>query len=283
MIRRTGVRLGKYTQQPYCDYGADNCTSYLHFGIAYIKRHEDYIWGTESVFNDIALLRLDRSIPFDHVMRPVCLPKDNVREPNINTMLTVAGWGIDLTPYNRLAKRAVDIPLVNETEFCEFKDGSNMCTAPPLVNNIKTIKSPCDGDGGGPLMHQWQRRKMVIEGIVSHRTTYCGTQFPNSYTRVRHYLSWIEENVCLDGLSKTDCPTGTLIKKPKFPSDCGYTPKYPRRGNVVKPDEYSWLAVLHYEHQGSDVECVGSVINARYVLTAAHCVTGGWIRTFGRL
>lgn len=189
IIRRTGVRLGNYTQQPYCDYGADNCTSYLHFGIAYIKWHEDYIWNRKSVLNDIALIRLDRSIPFDHVIKPVCLPIDNVGEPDINTMLTVAGWGTDerSPKTNAIAKRTVYIPLVNDTELCEFMDGSNMCAGVPSVNNIITIKSACDGDGGGPLMHQWQRRRMAIEGIVSsQRGGYCGFLFPTSYTRVRH-------------------------------------------------------------------------------------------------
>lgn len=276
--------MGDFTQKPYCDYGAPNCTSYLHFGIDYIKIHEDYILY-ERLVNDIALLRLDRSVPFDHVMKPVCLPNVNVREPDINTILTVAGWGEYQIHGDRRtvpAKRTVDIPLVEDTELCILKDDSRICAAALALDYTKR-KSACPGDGGGPLMQQWQKRKMVIEGIVSLGGGACGVNVPTHYTRVRHYLSWIEENVCKDVLSNNDCPTSTSKVKPKFPTDCGYTPKHPRQGNKVRPDEYSWIAVLHYEHQGPDVECVGSVINSRYVLSAAHCVTGGWITTYGRL
>lgn len=276
--------MGNFTQQPYCDYGAANCSAYLHFGIAYIKVHEDYFHRNHIAFNDIALLRLHRIVPFDHVMKPVCLPNVNVREPDINTILTVAGWGEGGHYNDAPAKRAVDIPVVKETELCQFNDVTKFCAAVLPIENKNSGKFACSGDLGGPLMQQWQIRKMVIEGIVSFNINGCNMmRSPTHYTRVRHYLSWIEENVCTDVLYNKDCPTRISKEKLKFPTDCGYTPKHPRQGNKVKPDEYSWLAVLRYEYQGPDVECVGSVINSRYVLSAAHCVTGGWITTYGRL
>lgn len=60
----------------------------------------------------------------------------------------------------------------------------------------------------------------------------------------------------------------------KFPTDCGFTEMYPREqifgGDVIQPDEYSWIASLRYGYEGAN-GCGGSVINSRYVLTAAHC------------
>lgn len=91
--------------------------------------------------------------------------------------------------------------------------------------------------------------------------------------------------------SSTKVPSRVAAKKsprgPKFPTECGWTPMNPRGqivgDYIVEPDEYSWLASLLYGNGNSYRDCVGAVINSRYVLTAAHCLTSAALRIAGGL
>lgn len=66
---------------------------------------------------------------------------------------------------------------------------------------------------------------------------------------------------------------------PKFPRDCGEVPSGIVSkifdGKIIEPDLFSWFASLEYTRNNTDNNktCSGTVINSRYVLTAAHCVT----------
>lgn len=84
------------------------------------------------------------------------------------------------------------------------------------------------------------------------------------------------------------CPARLVqLEDLKFPKECGFTPMYPREqivgGKPVEPNEYIWLANLRYRNESVYRFCAGSVINSRYVLTAAHCVTGDSVREVGGL
>lgn len=77
----------------------------------------------------------------------------------------------------------------------------------------------------------------------------------------------------------------TTKRESKFPANCGYTAMFASRriaGGIIRPDEYSWLASLQYG-RNSNISCSGAVINSRYVLTAAECVTGESIKGAGGL
>lgn len=188
--------MGDFSKES-CDYGTSSCRSYLHFGIAHIKMHEQYRLGKGRVIdNDIALICVNERIPFNNKLKPICLPNNNVTEPVNGDVLIVSGWGKTMAPAESVAKRAVAVPLVTDPLECPYKSPSRMC-AGVLTNNINSAKTSCGGDSGGPLMKQWQREKMVIIGIVSFVPGIaCVNEFYGThYTRVRYFLHWIEANL----------------------------------------------------------------------------------------
>lgn len=58
--------------------------------------------------------------------------------------------------------------------------------------------------------------------------------------------------------------------------------KYTRiyNGSPASEGELPWMAVLYYQRR-NEPHCGATVISQKYLLTAAHCVTGEIVKKFG--
>ncbi|XP_015183396.1 PREDICTED: uncharacterized protein LOC107070065 isoform X2 [Polistes dominula] len=189
-----------------------------------IVLHPDYI--DNGFINDIALLRLEKSVTFSDYVRPVCLPQN---EPKSGTTCTVTGWG-QLFEIGRIfpdTLQEVQLPLIS-TEECRRKTiflPLYRITSGMLCAGLKDGgRDACLGDSGGPLVCSGSDNKYTIHGITSNGYGCARPGRPGVYTKVHHYLSYIErvinshDNVpsIIASCKGHRCPLGECLPKSRI-------------------------------------------------------------------
>ncbi|XP_066150496.1 phenoloxidase-activating factor 1-like [Euwallacea fornicatus] len=197
------VRLGEYdTSSPDRDCFRINRTSFcnekeINAGIEEIIPHPGYS-GDYSRYYDIALIRLDRNIPYSDYIQPICLPEPS-EASTAGDNLIVAGWGRTENGRDSNVKLKLQVPLT-EARKCRnaFAPLGVQLRDDQICAGGEDGKDSCTGDSGGPLMRTLSSdvARWVVEGVVSFGYTQCGTKgFPGVYTRVAKYVPWIHKSV----------------------------------------------------------------------------------------
>jgi len=162
--------------------------------------HPSYDRDTQK--NDIALVRLQRSVTFRRGLIPACLP-DRFRGfplASLNERPQVIGWG--KTDNNKPVSprlQQVSVPLVNNPT-CKDKYGAAIAGVDIGTTQLcagEDGKDSCAGDSGGPMLSsELNNGRWAVIGIVSFgaRGLCANSLFPGVYTRVDKYLDWIENN-----------------------------------------------------------------------------------------
>ncbi|XP_055301168.1 serine protease easter-like [Sitodiplosis mosellana] len=204
----TGVRLGEWdlSNDDDCD---DGYCSEPVLDIPVVERipHENYKSNSKTQENDIALLRLARSITFTDWIKPICLPiSPGLTGKNYdNSTFIVSGWGRTENVFccfplgtnsNIKLKAEVDGVPINQCNNV-YRERNVMLTDKQLcAGGGVSGKDSCKGDSGGPLMtkHNPDPYHMFIylAGLVSFGPWPCGLAgWPGVYTRVDQYTDWI--------------------------------------------------------------------------------------------
>jgi len=226
-FKLTKVRLGEHKLSSDVDCGLDpnqpstgpgsdpicNDTP-QDFDIEEIIFHQDY--GVPHVFrNDIALLRLSGPANFSDFVKPICLPFDHdVNENYVETTansnpplaVKVAGWGATnergRDPADALQKLNVPIFPGNKCVDVYKTRGGILDSQSQMCAGGEPGEDSCVGDSGSALMReerlpdQRTKYRWKLLGVVSFGPRLCGTSgVPGVYSRMRHYLDWILENI----------------------------------------------------------------------------------------
>ncbi|GAB0087376.1 serine protease snake-like [Sergentomyia squamirostris] len=186
------IRLGEHNLESDKDNDAVK-----DYGIEQVIIHPQY--RSQTVYNDIALVRLNRTVTFSKFIKPVCL---NNKEESDGLGLSAIGWGhtqFGGEPSAILQKVALEI-FTNENCAKHFPttrripDGlrkTQIC-----AGSTTQSKDTCQGDSGGPLAFisydsEHETDIHYLTGITSTGIA-CGAKLPAIYTRVYSYLPWIE-------------------------------------------------------------------------------------------
>uniref|UniRef100_A0A2A4K9I3 Peptidase S1 domain-containing protein n=1 Tax=Heliothis virescens TaxID=7102 RepID=A0A2A4K9I3_HELVI len=167
------------------------------YKIKRIIAHPEY--RAPSKYNDIALLETKDEINFGRNILPACLDVGGDR-----TWFEASGWG-RLGDNKDLANtlQVVGIETFSKEECAALypphrlmRNGYNHTTQMCLGRRDEIVDT-CEGDSGGPLQYDLYQNRCVfhIAGVTSFGTS-CGILgSAGIYTRVSHYVPWIESVV----------------------------------------------------------------------------------------
>lgn len=160
------------------------------YSIKNFIRHHNYNCTTCDY--DFALLELTEAIPFNNVIRPICLPQGDSKTYEGQNGTSI-GWGKvtlndDDLPSSFLQE--IEVPIL-ANDKCGDWDASTI-TDNMLCAGGEEDKNICIGDSGGPIA-VIEKGKYVQVGIASFvDSSGCGqAEYPGVYARVSKVLLWI--------------------------------------------------------------------------------------------
>ncbi|XP_042900195.1 proclotting enzyme [Parasteatoda tepidariorum] len=188
--RQLSIRLGAH------NVASSNDPSAIEVGVDGVRRHERF--DPRTYRNDIAVIRLNRAVPFTSRVSPICLPYDSLRGEDLTGRKgTVIGFGT--TAFNGpssdvLMQATFDI---QSQEVCKkaYEREVNITSVYMCAGVDTGEKDSCQGDSGGPLMSVGKDGNYYLVGVVSFGKLCGQPGYPGVYTRVTEFLDWLTRNL----------------------------------------------------------------------------------------
>ncbi|CAL8118290.1 unnamed protein product [Orchesella dallaii] len=177
----------------------------------YIYMHENYVWETD--VNDIAIIVLNAPLQYSSHVQNISLPQIN---EEFDGYATVTGWGRtkEKGETSDILKK-VKIPIVPNDQCRRLYKKLKMGITDHMMCAGEVGHDSCQGDSGGPAACKKRTNgTAVLCGIISHGHGCGRAGYPGIYTRMSHYVEWIEntkKKIISRGKCRTDqfyCSSG---------------------------------------------------------------------------
>uniref|UniRef100_A0A0A9X0K6 Serine protease snake n=3 Tax=Lygus hesperus TaxID=30085 RepID=A0A0A9X0K6_LYGHE len=165
--------------------------------ISELINHEG--WNGMELYNDIALYKLERDVTLTPYIRPICLQVDHTLTASAGL---ATGWGhtkwegVGSPILQKVWLDLIDNAKCNKSYGIQIQIPQGVEESKMLCTTGRGVRDTCQGDSGGPLQLPVANPYCMYYQIgVTSFGVECASKFPGVYTRVSHYLPWIEKHV----------------------------------------------------------------------------------------
>uniref|UniRef100_A0A1I8PL76 Peptidase S1 domain-containing protein n=1 Tax=Stomoxys calcitrans TaxID=35570 RepID=A0A1I8PL76_STOCA len=150
--------------------------------------HEHFNPSTAA--NDIALVKLPEDVVFTSRIKPATLPHAMRNDQFVGSRVVATGWGAAGETSNSDPMQFTELRIISNEECADEFD---VVTDGVLCAKGLKDETVCTGDSGGPLV---LKGSQMVVGITSFGPADgCETNIPGGFTRVTHYLDWIDSKI----------------------------------------------------------------------------------------
>ncbi|XP_059489011.1 transmembrane protease serine 9-like [Neocloeon triangulifer] len=140
---------------------------------------------------DVAILRMNQTVPFSAAIRPVCFPSPTRNFAGLTGI--IAGWGTNGGPAKSNFLLGGNVPVRSNAACQTAWNAMNVVIRDSMICAGDGAVAQCNGDVGGPLIVADANGLFSMVGISSlFAPPACGNpDFPDVYMRTSSFLSWI--------------------------------------------------------------------------------------------
>lgn len=134
--------------------------------------------------NDIAVLRLESPLQWTNRIQKIEIATNSIEDPKADEPVVVAGWGEQSSTTSSHKMHSMFLNVASDDDCLDAfsrKDNSSIC----LSHELK--KGSCTGDAGNGAVY-----KNKIIGVSSFIVGACGSRYPEIFSKITHYASWLE-------------------------------------------------------------------------------------------